>query len=398
MVSARVLVIVPTHDHASTLDFAVNSALAQTVGDLDVAIIGDGVGDDTREVVSALISADDRVRFIDAPKSASRSELVRHLVISNSEADIVTYLGDDDLFFPDHVEVMADLLGASDFAHPLPVYVDIDESIVVLPCDLSDPRWVQMHLVPTFNTVSLTGAAHTIEFYRRLPDGWVEPPAGRWSDHFFWGQILTAPGVRAMTSHLGTTVKVHASIRTHVSAIERRQQLQPWVELVSDPGGRRTWNQMVDLAVRRAAADHHLEARHRQQQVGRLDEQITELNDTIHRLEASTSELHERFEAEHAELQRVNDQIADLDRIGDEQCRRIALSDGEPGAFESQRVALLATVGELERQRDDRQAQLDAIGASRSWMVGSLIGRLVHLPSAAAVRLSHAATRRSIEP
>lgn len=367
MVSPRVLVIVPTHDHASTLDLAVNSALAQTVRGLDVVIIGDGVGDDTREVVSALISADDRVRFIDAPKSASRSELVRHQVISNSDAEMVTYLGDDDLFFPDHVEVMAELLGSCDFAHPLPVFVGTDQNIVALPCDLSDPRWVQLHLLPTFNTVSLTGAAHTIEFYRRLPNGWVEPPAGRWSDHFFWGQVLTAPGVSARTSHLATTIKPHASIRKHESSVERRQRLEPWVALLSDPDGRRTWNQMVDRAVRQAAADHHLDARDRQQQVGRLDLEITELKETIHRLEATTSELHERF-------------------------------DAELGAFESQRVALLATVGELERQRDDRQAQLDAIGASRSWKVGSLIGRLVHLPAAAAVRLSHAATRRSIEP
>lgn len=366
MVSPRVLVIVPTHDHASTLDLAVNSALAQTVGDLDVVIIGDGVGDDTREVVGELISADDRVRFIDAPKSASRSELVRHQVISNSDADIVTYLGDDDLFFPDHVEVMADLLGSSDFAHPLPVFVETDENIVVLPCDLSDSRWVEMHLLPTFNTVSLTGAAHTTGFYRRLPDGWVEPPAGRWSDHFFWGQILTAPGVRATTSHLGTTVKVHASIRKHVSAIERRQQLQPWVELVSDPGSRRAWNQMVDHAVRRAAADYHLEARHRQQQAGRLDVEITELNETIHRLEATTRVLQERF-------------------------------DAERGAFEAQRLALIGTIGELQRQRDDRQVQLDAIGASRSWKVGLLIARLAHLPTSAARRLSDAARRRAVE-
>lgn len=400
MVSPRVLVIVPTHDHASTLDLAVASALAQTVGDLDIAIIGDGVGDDTRAVAGELMSADDRVRFIDAPKSASRSELVRHQVISDSDAELVTYLGDDDLFFPDHVEVMADLLGSSDFAHPLPVFVEIDESLVVLPCDISDPRWVEMHLLPTFNAVSLTGAAHTTEFYRRLPHGWLEPPAGRWSDHFFWGQVFTTPGVRARTSHLGTTVKAHATTRTHLSALERRQRLEPWVELVCDPEGRATWNRMVDEAVRRAAVDHHLDALRLRQQVGRLDVEITERNEVIDRLEATTRESHQRFDAEHAELQRVNNRIAELDRIGDEQRRRIADTDAELSALAAEMVVLREMIGELERQRDDRQAQLDAIGASRSWKVGQLTARFVHLPAVAARRLTSAsrqvvrATRR----
>ena len=397
MVSQRVLVIIPTHDHASTLDLAVISVLGQTFTDLDVVIIGDGVRDDTRQVVDELTSADDRVRFIDAPKSASRSELIRHQVISDSEAGIVTYLGDDDLFFPDHIEVMADLLESSDFAHPLPVFVDIDENLVVLPCDLSDPRWVEMHLVPTFNTVSLTGAAHTIELYRRLPHGWVEPPVGRWSDHFFWGQILTVPGVRATTSHVGTTVKAHASIRKHESAAERRRRLEPWVELVSDPDGRRIWNQTVDRAIRRVAGDLHLEALHRRQQSERLGAEIIELQGTISRLEATTQVSKELLDAERAELRRVTDLVAELDRTGVEQGRRIDEANEQLSAYEAQRIALTTTMDEFERQRDDRQLQLDAIGASRSWRIGSLIAGLVHLPAATVRRVNDAARQGQVE-
>ena len=60
--------IVPTHDHASTLGLAVRSALAQTLGDIEVHIIGDGVGDETRAVVEHLVHDDTRVRFHDLPK------------------------------------------------------------------------------------------------------------------------------------------------------------------------------------------------------------------------------------------------------------------------------------------------------------------------------------------
>ena len=175
----RALVIVPTHDHASTLDLAVRSALEQTVAELEVVVIGDGVGDDTREVMSRLIADDDRVRFVDRPKSPSRGEEARHEVILASAAPVVTYLGDDDLFWPDHVESMLALLADHDFAHPFPVVVEADGSLATLPTDLADPACVEWHLHPGHNTVSLTGAAHTVELYRRLPAGWQAPPAGR---------------------------------------------------------------------------------------------------------------------------------------------------------------------------------------------------------------------------
>ncbi len=118
MTSPRVLVIVPTHDHPWSLDLAVESALAQTVPNIDIVIIGDGVGDDTREVAARLLDADDRIRFIDRPKSPSRAEHTRHEVISSSDADFVTYLGDDDLLFPDHVETMAASPRAARFRSP----------------------------------------------------------------------------------------------------------------------------------------------------------------------------------------------------------------------------------------------------------------------------------------
>ena len=52
--AAPIAVIVPTHDHAATLPFSIGSITAQTVADLDIVIIGDGVGDDTRDAVADL--------------------------------------------------------------------------------------------------------------------------------------------------------------------------------------------------------------------------------------------------------------------------------------------------------------------------------------------------------
>src|SRR5438105_9622579 len=89
-------VVIPTHAHASTVDLAIESALAQTVRDLEIVVIGDGASDELRAAVRRTL-ADPRVRFIDLPKTASRAEEARHEVLLASQAPFACYLGDDDL-------------------------------------------------------------------------------------------------------------------------------------------------------------------------------------------------------------------------------------------------------------------------------------------------------------
>ncbi len=59
---ALATVVIPTHDHAQTLSFSVQSALDQTVEELEIFIVGDGVGEDTHDVMIQLGKADGRVR------------------------------------------------------------------------------------------------------------------------------------------------------------------------------------------------------------------------------------------------------------------------------------------------------------------------------------------------
>ena len=60
-------VLIPTHDHGPLLPCSARSVLAQTIEEIELFIIGDGVPDVTREVVSELMR-DARVRFFDNPK------------------------------------------------------------------------------------------------------------------------------------------------------------------------------------------------------------------------------------------------------------------------------------------------------------------------------------------
>jgi glycosyltransferase involved in cell wall biosynthesis len=252
-------VIIPTHDHASTLDLAVTSVLEQSVDALDVVIIGDGVGDDTRDVVATLL-ADPRVRFLDEPKSASRAELVRHRVLTEASAPYVSYLGDDDLMLADHMESMIDRLQEADFTHPLPMFVYPDGVLdLTAAADLVNPRCVAWHLHPGRNSISLTGAAHRLDAYLRLPFGWRETPPGIWSDHYMWQQWFVVPGIRLSTSDRLTVLRFPSAIRTGMGTEERRCELLEWRDRSRRPGFDVFLKAQKDASFQRHAIYYRLE-------------------------------------------------------------------------------------------------------------------------------------------
>lgn len=248
---ARVTVIVPTHDHASTLPLAVRSVLEQTVEDLRVVIIGDGVGDDTRAVVQQLSVADDRVEFIDRPKQPRHAENVRAEVLRTATSPYIAYAGDDDLLLPHHLEVMLDLVHGVDFVHPLPAFVMPGPRLVVRPIDLGR-RSSQRSISPPISraAVSLTGVVHTLDAYRRLPYGWRTSPPDTFTDRYMWSQFLSLPGVRAASGTRATTIKLVANLREAMSADQRGAEIAAWWTASGAPGFVPRWDAAVAAAVR----------------------------------------------------------------------------------------------------------------------------------------------------
>lgn len=239
-----VMVIIPTHNHPTTLKYSVESAQNQTVDDLDIVIIGDGVTDDTRDVISDIIKTDNRVRFEDEPKRLSRNEVARHRIISESKSDIVTYLGDDDLLLSKHVEIMKNMLVDSDFTHPLPVLVYPDKSIDALRINLKEKKWVDYHLKPKQNKISLTGAAHTMDLYRKLKFGWRAAPKNIWSDLYMWRQIFLTPNIRLSSSDLSTMIKLPSSARIE-NDLNRKFEIETWSIIIKNPDFFDLWQKKV---------------------------------------------------------------------------------------------------------------------------------------------------------
>lgn len=251
--AAPIAVIVPTHDHAATLPRSVGSVTEQSLSDLDIVVVGDGVGDDTRDVVADLRRGDPRIRFIDRPKSGRTGEPTRNEVLAALRSPLVAYHGDDDLMFADHLQTMVELIDSHDFAHPLPVYVEPGDRLRIGHFDASQPRWRDSISPPiSRNVVSLTGVMHTMESYRWLPFGWRVSPPGMRTDQYMWQQYFALPGFRGVTGGRATTVKLAAVLRGDQSGAQRQAESERWARLVADPEFRPAWDREVERQVRLA--------------------------------------------------------------------------------------------------------------------------------------------------
>jgi hypothetical protein len=250
-------ILIPTFRHARLLPYALRSALAQERASVEVFVVGDGVEDDTRLALEPFRS-DGRVRFFDNPKGERHGERHRHAALGEANGLIVTYLSDDDLLLPDHVAEMLHLLEDADFAHGAPFLVQPDGSLTFAAIDLANPGFRPFLLDGRWNKVVLTGAAHTLDAYRRLPEGWRPAPPDVWTDLHMWRQFLADPGLRARTGTRITALHLAEQHRQGVPTADREAELGRWWARSQEPGFREELEREAAETLRALAVRHEL--------------------------------------------------------------------------------------------------------------------------------------------
>jgi GalNAc5-diNAcBac-PP-undecaprenol beta-1,3-glucosyltransferase len=248
-------VICPTFDHGPTLRHSLASALAQTVEDLEVFIVGDGVPDVTREIVGELSSCDTRVRFFDNPKGERHGERHRHHAIQEAGSDLILYLSDDDLWLPQHVETLIAGLGEADWAHTISAWLLPGGQMGVNILDLADTFYRDwMFRVPHPPSPGLSQTGHTRALYDALPLGWNPAPPELPTDVHMWRQILALDWVRPRSVPAFTAISFPSPARQGWGPEERAEELGRWAAGIADEAGRSALErQVLAMFAQRAA-------------------------------------------------------------------------------------------------------------------------------------------------
>ncbi len=252
-------VLIPTFRHASLLPLAVQSALDQSCVSIELFVVGDGIEDASRAALEPY-RVDPRVRLFDRPKGDRNGELHRHAALQEASGRIVCYLSDDDLLLPGHVAEMVRQLENADFAHPPSARFNSMGTMEVFPWNYARPEFVEFARGRR-GSIGLTGTAHTLEAYHRLPCGWRTTPPGISTDHYMWLQFLDLPGLRRAMSTRLTYLSFPEPAWGTLPEHERVEHLAAWLVRTRDDRFADELDTMLREAISRAAEDYHIWAR-----------------------------------------------------------------------------------------------------------------------------------------
>jgi glycosyltransferase involved in cell wall biosynthesis len=233
---AATILIPTTGDRGPLLPYSVGSVLKQSVREIEVFIIGDGVDGSTRRAVNTLIAKDPRIRFFDHPKDIRRGEVYRHEALAEARGEVVCYLCDRDLMLPNHVETMRSLLSDADFGHSLRFTIRPNGKLQFNHNVDLENRNNRKNPQLFRSFIPLSFAAHTMDMYRRLPHGWRTTPGGIETDRYMWLQFLEQSKCRIAVSTLPTILYFKRGSHALRSVEKRMPELKKWYEDMLQPG------------------------------------------------------------------------------------------------------------------------------------------------------------------
>ncbi len=227
-------ILLPITRPPALLPFAVESVLSQTVTDWELYIVCDGAPDATVELARVYEAQDPRIRVRAFPKGERHGEYHRHQVMEEASGPYVAQIGDDDIWFPDHLSELRLLLKEVEFGHLLQCEVQTDGSALVILGDLALEATRTRMMTEIWSCFGPTVAGFHRDTYYRLPVGWSPAPLDTPSDVFMWRKFLALPDLRAGTRFAIQSVKMGAVKRPGVSLEERRAENAEIARLIAN--------------------------------------------------------------------------------------------------------------------------------------------------------------------
>jgi glycosyltransferase involved in cell wall biosynthesis len=106
----RMSIVMPAYQAQRTVAAAIDSALAQTVGAVEVIVVDDGSTDATVAEVERRAAADPRVRLLQQANAGPSA--ARNRAIAAARGELIAFLDADDLMLPHYAERMIERLDA----------------------------------------------------------------------------------------------------------------------------------------------------------------------------------------------------------------------------------------------------------------------------------------------
>jgi GalNAc5-diNAcBac-PP-undecaprenol beta-1,3-glucosyltransferase len=242
----RASVLLPTHEHAITLPFAVASVQAQGIDDIEILIVGDGVNDTLRATAKRLAADDPRIKFFDFPKGPRHGELHRDVVLRQARGRIVCYQCDDDLWMPGHLEDVEQALESADLVGSMATNVSTEGWLWACFFDPERAEFREPWLAGEKNGLGpwanegfgLECGAHRLDAYLRLPEGWTTTPPGIPTDQFMWMKFVRQPWCKVKTLPWPTTLRFPELHRRNWTAQQHAAEKGRWMQILASPNGR----------------------------------------------------------------------------------------------------------------------------------------------------------------
>jgi glycosyltransferase involved in cell wall biosynthesis len=105
-VGPPVSVLIPTFNRRRYLPQALTSALHQSYENLQIIVINDG-GEDVSDIINSF--NDPRIIFINRKENRGKAATLNE-ALPISDGKYIAYLDDDDLYYPNHIEILVDAL------------------------------------------------------------------------------------------------------------------------------------------------------------------------------------------------------------------------------------------------------------------------------------------------
>ena len=291
-------VAVPTHDRRDTVVLAVRSCLAQTRPPVQVVVLADGCTDGTADALREL--GDERVEVLELEKGPGYAYAHRNLALDRARGDVIAYLGDDDMYLPDHFERIGELwdAGIADVVIAGACLIHERDQLQPMTDEWTVPA-MQARLLDGVNRVPMGAVSLTVDIARRA-GGW-DGSLPREGDLDLWKRVLRA-GARAATSLTPTVLHFRATTRRQ-EWDDRVRQNNDWFARMADPAER--------ARIRRDYAQALGEREQaRLDEIAELERQLTEARHQAEILHEQRNVFAAQRDAREAELQKAREDFA----------------------------------------------------------------------------------------